>query len=527
MANDQSGAGGGGQKQEMTLRKWLAVFATMLGAFMAILDIQITNSSLRDISGGIAATPDEGSWISTAYLIGEIITIPLTAWLAKVFSTRWYLLVNVSLFLMFSALCGLSTSLGEMIIFRAGQGFTGGVLIPMSLTVIVQTLPKNLLPIGQAMFGLTATMAPAIGPALGGWLTDRFGWEWNFYINFVPGFVMLATIWYAVDPEPLQLDELPKGDWWGIGCMAIGLGSMIAMLEEGQRKDWFGNDFIRECGILAAIFVPAFVLIELFRDKPFVNLRLLGTRNLGFSSVVAFALGLGLYGSIYLIPLYLGEVQGYSPLQIGETLVWVGLPQLIVFPFLPLLMKKIDVRALVCFGCAVFALSCFMNTDMSYNTAHDQFMFANIVRAVGQPFTIVPITALATGMLARKDAGDGSAIFNIFRNVGGSVGIAMLSTLVTRREQFHDSRIGESVSIYNLPTQGRVATVQQNFIAQGFDPATALQQAYGAIKQVVRRDANIMAFNDAFLFIGVGLLVAAVLVWFCQKPQPGASAAAH
>ena len=522
MAQDQTG-----DNQAMTFRKWVAVFATMLGAFMAILDIQITNSSLRDISGGIAATPDEGSWISTAYLIGEIITIPLTAWLAKVFSSRLYLLVNVVLLLIFSALCGISTSLGEMIFFRAGQGFTGGVLIPMSLTVIVQVLPKNLLPIGQAMFGLTATMAPAIGPALGGWLTDRFGWEWNFYINLVPGTVMLALIWYSLDPQPLRLGELRRGDWWGILSMAIGLGSLIAMLEEGQRKDWFGNEFIRNCGILAGIFVPLFILIEVFREHPFVNLRLLATRNLAFSSVVAFALGLGLYGSIYLIPLYLGEVQGYSPLQIGEVLVWVGLPQLVIFPVLPLLMKKVDLRALVCFGCAVFALSCFMNTDMNYNTAHDQLMWANIVRAVGQPFTIVPITALATGMLARKDAGDGSAIFNIFRNVGGSVGIAMLATLVTRREQFHDERIGESVTIYDLATQGRISSNQSSFIGKGFDPATALQQAYGTIKQVIRRDANIMAFNDAFLFIGVGLVGAAILVWFCKKTTAKPGAAAH
>jgi DHA2 family multidrug resistance protein len=511
----------------MDFRKWVAVIATMLGAFMAVLDIQITNSSLRDISGGIGATPDEGSWISTAYLIGEIITIPLTAWLARVFGTRRYLLVNVSLFLGFSALCGLSTSLGEMIAFRAGQGFTGGVLIPMSLTVIVRTMPKHLQPVGQAMFGLTATLAPAIGPALGGWLTDRFGWEWNFYVNFLPGAVMLGAIFYAIDPEPAKLRDLLRGDWWGILCMAIGLGSMIAMLEEGQRKDWFGSGFIQSCGLLAAIFVPAFIIIELVREKPFVNLRLLYSRNLGFSSIVAFALGLGLYGSVYLIPLYLGEVQGYSPLQIGETLIWVGLPQLVVFPFLPLLMKKLDLRLLVSFGCAIFAISCFMNTDMSYNTAHDQFMFANIVRAIGQPFTIVPVTGLAVATLARKDAGDGSALFNIFRNVGGSVGIAMLSTLVTRREQFHDLLIGESVTPYSLATQARVASGQQNFISLGFDPATALNQSYASIQHVIQRDANIMAFNDAFLVIGVCLLAGAVLVWFCRKPEPGAAAPAH
>ncbi|HVE16679.1 MAG TPA: DHA2 family efflux MFS transporter permease subunit [Chthoniobacterales bacterium] len=509
-----------GDNGAMDTRKWIAVFATMLGAFMAVLDIQITNSSLRDIAGGIAATPDEGSWISTAYLIGEIITIPLTAWLVRIFTVRWYLLANIVLFLLFSGLCGISTSLGEMIAFRAGQGFTGGVFIPISLTVIVSVMPRNLQPVGQAMFGITATLAPAIGPALGGWLTDRFGWEWNFYINFLPGLLMFVAIWFAIDREPMKLRGLADGDWWGIACMAIGLGSLIAMLEEGQRKDWFGSGFITTCAVLAAIFVPLFVAIEFLVPRPFVNLRLLGNRNLASASFVAFGLGLGLYGSVYLIPLYLGTVQGYSPLQIGETLVWVGLPQLLIFPVLPLLMKKIDLRVLVSFGCLLFAISCLMNTVMDYNTARDQLITANIVRAFGQPFTIVPITALATAMLTREQAGDGSAIFNIFRNVGGSVGIAILSTVVTRREQFHDFRIGERVTSADLATQARIASEQQRFIGEGFDPVTALDQAYKAIKTTVQRDAFIMAFNDAFLVVAVGLLAAAALVWICKPPQP-------
>jgi DHA2 family multidrug resistance protein len=515
------------EEGQMDFRKWVGVIGTMLGAFMAVLDIQITNSSLRDIAGGIAATPDEGSWISTAYLVGEIITIPLTAWLSEVFSVRYYLLGNVVLFLIFSALCGISTSLGEMIIFRAGQGFTGGVLIPMSLTVVISTMPKNLLPLGQAMFGMTATLAPAIGPALGGWLTDHFSWQWNFYVNLIPGAFMLAAIWYGIEKKPVKLGQLREGDWWGIVCMAVGLGSLIAMLEEGQRKDWFGSSFIVSCALLAAVFIPLFVVIELVRAKPFVNLRLLGSRNLGFSSIVAFGLGLGLYGSIYLIPLYLGEVQGYSPLQIGKTLVWVGLPQFLIFPFLPWMMKRLDQRLLVCWGCVVFSISCFMNTVMSYNTAGDQLMIANIVRAFGQPFTIVPITGLAIATLAPKDAGSGSAIFNIFRNVGGSFGIAILSTLVTRREQFHDLRIGETVTAYSTATQARLAELQQSFISKGSDPVEALKQSYSAIKSIIRRDAFIMAFNDAFLVVAIALLVAAGAVWFCKKPEGEASAAAH
>lgn len=225
--------------------------------------------------------------------------------------------------------------------------------------------------------------------------------------------------------------------------------------------------------------------------------------------------------------LYLGEIQGYSPLQIGQTLIWVGLPQFLIFPFLPMLMKKFDQRLLVCWGCVIFAVSCFMNTNMSYNTAGDQFIVANIVRAFGQPFTIVPIVGLAVATLAPKDAASGSAIFNIFRNVGGSVGIAILSTLVTRREQFHDQRIGETITSYSPATQARLAALQQTFVSKGFDSVTALKQSYTAIKSLVRRDAFIMAFNDAFFVIAIGLLVAAAAVWLYKKPGGKTATATH
>jgi len=359
--------------ERVDLLTWVGVLGTMLGAFMATLDIQVTNASLRDITGGIAATQDEGSWVSTSYLIGEIITIPLTAWLGRVFSVRWYLLVNVALFLLFSCLCGLARSLGEMILFRACQGFTGGVMIPMALTVALSTLPKSKQPLGLAMFGITATLGPAIGPSVGGWLTDSYGWQWDFYVNLVPGALMLSAIIFAIKRAPMQLNLLRDGDWLGIICMAVGLGSLIAMLEEGQRDDWFGSPFIQTCALTAAIFVPAFVLIELHRDKPFVNLRLVGSRNLGIASAANFIQGFALYGSVYLLPQYLTIVQGYDAFQTGQTMIWVGLPQLLVFPFVPRLMKRFDLRGLVCFGSLVFAASCWLNTWMSPDYAGDQF----------------------------------------------------------------------------------------------------------------------------------------------------------
>jgi DHA2 family multidrug resistance protein len=252
-----------------------------------------------------------------------------------------------------------------MIWFRACQGFTGGVMIPMALTVALSTLPKSKQPLGLALFGVTATLGPAIGPSVGGWLTDSYGWPWVFYVNLAPGVLMLSAIIFAVKRAPMQLALLREGDWLGIICMAIGLGSLIALLEEGQRDDWFGSPFIQSCAILAAIFIPAFVAIELLRDKPFVNLRLIASRNLGLASASNFILGLALYGSVYLLPQYLTIVQGYDAFQTGQTMIWVGLPQLLIFPFVPALMKRFDLRALVCFGSLIFTGSCLLNTSMS------------------------------------------------------------------------------------------------------------------------------------------------------------------
>src|SRR5277367_227838 len=275
-------------EEKLTLRTWIAVLGSMLGAFMAVLDIQITNASLREITGGISSTSVEASWVSTSYLIGEIITIPLTAWLSRVFGLRWYLLGNVALFLVFSGLCGTATELTQMIIYRALQGFTGGVMIPMSFTVINTQLPPSRRAVGLVLFGVTATLAPAIGPYIGGLLTDNYGWPMVFYVNLIPGAAMLATIFFAIDPQPLNMPLLWKGDWLGTAFMAIGLGSLIAFLEEGQNDDWFTSVFIQRCFSLAVIFIPLFIICELVTKTPVLNLRLQQIRNLDLACAVNF-----------------------------------------------------------------------------------------------------------------------------------------------------------------------------------------------------------------------------------------------
>lgn len=514
-------------RDHVPLKTWIGVFGTVLGAFMAVLDIQITNSSLRDIQAALGATLEEGSWISTSYLVAEIVVIPLTGWLSQIFSVRRYLLVNASLFIVFSILCAFAWNLPSMIVFRALQGLTGGVLIPMAFTVLLTTLPPSKQPTGMALFGITATFAPSIGPTFGGWLTENFSWHYVFYINVIPGVLLLTAVWYAIDARPMQLDRLRDGDWGGVIAMAIGLGSFQVVLEEGSRKDWFSSDLIIRLAVLAVIFLSIFFWIELTRRQPFINLRLIKERNFGLASVINVALGLGLYGSVYILPLYLGQIQGYNALQIGEVLMWVGFPQLLVIPFVPRLMKIVDVRLLIGVGVSLFAVSCFMNSTFTNLTGMDQLRTALLVRAAGQPLIMVPLSTVATAGLAPNQAGSASGLFNMMRNLGGSIGIAAIATLLTQRQQFHSNRLGENISSFNPATQERLNQLTQYFVSRGSDLASAQNQALAAIDNVVRREAYIQAFNDCFYFIGFALLVSGIAVLFFKKVKASGVSAGH
>ena len=498
----------------------------MLGAFMAVLDIQITNSSLPDILGSLGATLDEGSWISTSYLVAEIIVIPLTAWLAEVFGTRRYLLANTLLFLAFSVACAFAWNLGSMIAFRVLQGFTGGVLIPMAFTLVLKLLPPEERPFGYGLFGMTATFAPAIGPTVGGWLTDNYGWPAILYLNLIPGVLMLAAIGWGLHEEKPKLALLRRGDWWGIGTMAVGLGSLIVFLEEGNRNDWFNSHAITTLGVTAAVFLIICVVIELNRREPFINLRLLSRRNFGFGAVVSMAFGFAMYGATFLLPMYLAQVQGYNAEQIGWTIMWSGAPQLIMMPIAAALLKKFDARLLLTAGLAFFGASCFINAEMTNLTAYDQLKFAQLVRAIGMPLTIVPLTALATSGIEHDQSGSASALFNMLRNLGGSIGIALLATQLDWREKLHSVRLGESVTAFSSAAQERLAGFTQHFLSLGADSVTAGRQALAAVGGLVRREAYVMAYGDCFYIVGVVMGAMILFVWFC-RPVKGAVGAAH
>ncbi|MHC5728738.1 MAG: MFS transporter, partial [Nostoc sp.] len=306
-----------------------------------------------------------------------------------------------------------------------------------------------------------------------------------------------------------------------------GLGSLQVVLEEGSRKDWFSSTLIVRLSAIAVIFLAVFFFIELTRKQPFINLRLLLKRNFGLASIVNVSLGIGLYGSIYILPLYLAQIQQYNALQIGEVLIWAGIPQLFIIPLIPKLMQRIDVRLMVAVGVTLFSISAFMNSGMTNQTGLDQLRWSQFVRAMGQPLIMVPLSSIATAGLTQQEAGSASGLFNMMRNLGGSIGIASLATLLTNREQFHSNRLGDGVSLYNPETQQRIDQMTQYFISRGADLSTAQNQAIASISNIVRREAFVMAFNDCFYFIGIALLVSGIAILFLKKVKPTGGAVAH
>jgi MFS transporter, DHA2 family, multidrug resistance protein len=512
----------------VSARTWIAVAGATLGAFMAVLNIQIVNASLADIQGAIGAGIDDGGWISTSYLIAEIVVIPLSGWLAQVFSVRIYLLTNAILFLTLSVACAFAQDLPQMIALRAVQGFTGGVLIPMAFTLIITLLPKAKQPIGLALFALSATFAPAIGPTIGGYLTENWGWEYIFYVNLVPGALMIGMLWFSLESKPMKLALLRQGDWLGIVTMAIGLSALQTVLEEGNKDDWFGSPFIVKLSIIAAIALALFLWIELSSEKPLLNLRLLFRRNFGFGILANFLLGVALYGSVFILPVYLSRIQGYNAEQIGMVLAWTGLPQLFLIPLVPRLMQRFDARIIIGIGFALFAASNFMNVHMTADYASDQLFWPNVVRAVGQALAFAPLSAVATAGIEPENAGSASGLFNMMRNLGGAVGIALLQTLLTKREQYHSNVLMQSVSLLEQATLTRIEKLTQYFMSHGVaDHAEASHRAVVAIGKIVQKQAFILAFSDMFYLLGVALIVALVAALMLKKPSHLESGGAH
>jgi DHA2 family multidrug resistance protein len=500
-----------------TVTDWIAVIGGALGALMATLDISITNSALPQIQGSIGATGTEGTWISTGYLMSEIVMIPLTAWLVRVFGLRQFLLTNTILFTLFSVMCGLSHTLPQMVIGRIGQGFTGGAMIPTAQTIVRTRLPRHQLPIGMTLFGLIVLLGPLLGPVLGGWLAENIDWSWCFFVNVPVGVALMLLLYAGLPKSKPDWHQFVNADWIGILGLAVGLSSLTVVLENGQRENWFDSSMIVWLSVLAVLGIGTLIAGQFLVEKPAVRLKLLANKSYASVIMIVFVIGAGLYGISFLLPQFLSGVAGYNAEQSGGIMLVSGLPAFLMMPILPRMLGRLDARTMVIAGLLCFGISCMLDISLTAQSVGHDFYASQFLRGVGQMLAMMPLNQASMSAVSREEAGDAAGLYNMARNLGGSVGLALIGVYIDRRNAFHDDHIRESVTANSTIGQEHVASVAAGFMSEHGDKAFAHAQALRQMAGEIHLQATVMTFSETFYVLGMALLVCIPLVFFLRK----------
>jgi len=498
---------------------WLAVAAGSLGAMMATLDISIVNSALPTIQGEIGASGTEGTWIATAYLVAEIIIIPLSAWLERILGLRTFLLIAASLFTGFSMICGISTNLTTMIIGRVGQGFTGGALIPTAMTIIATRLPREQQAIGNALFGVTAILGPVLGPLIGGWLTENVSWHYAFFINLPVGAVLVTLLFIGLPHKKPRLGDLMQADWLGILGLALGLGGLTVVLEEGQREQWFQSREIIDLSIVSAIGFACLFAGQFVASRPVIKLKLLIDRQFGAVAMMGVVLGMVLYGTSYVIPQFLAAIANYNALQSGKIVLISGIPSLIMMPFTPILIRHLDIRIAVGAGFLIMAASCGLDTDLTAQSTGSAFVYSQVLRGVGTILGFLFLNQAAIASVPPEEAGDAAGLFNAARNLGGSFALAGIATIQDQRAWLHSRRLEETLNANSVGLQDYLTGL--GHLIGG--PDAALR----TLGNLIQREALVMTFNDIFFLLFSGILIVLPLVFLLRPLPTGQAIAMH
>ena len=488
-----------------------------IGMFMALLDIQIVASSLQDIGGGLSAAQDQISWVQTAYLIAEICMIPLSGWLTRVFSTRWLFAVSAAGFTVTSLLCGIAWSIESMIVFRALQGLLGASMIPTVFTSSFHYFQGTRRVYSAAVIGTIASVAPTLGPVIGGWITDTLDWRWLFYINLLPGALVAVLTPMLVKIDEPDWSLLKGADYPGIGLMAISLGSLQYVLEEGARWNWFDDATIRAFAFIAATAGILFVIRSLTCANPVVDLRALTNRNFLVGSILSFMTGVGIFATIFLTPLFLGYVRGYSAWQIGTAIASTGAASLIGIPVYVTLARKFDTRWLMMFGLGLFALSMWSFSFITNNWSGAELFVPQFLRGFPQVFAIAPAVTLGLGSLPPERLKYASGLFNMMRNLGGAIGIAVCATILNNRTNLHFLRLAEHLNSTNFSMQSLLQQVGAKFSAATGDAVHGHAAALKELWKLTYREAQVQTFADAVLVIGICLAIATLLTPLMKK----------
>jgi MFS transporter, DHA2 family, multidrug resistance protein len=497
------------------------------GGFMALLDIQIVASSLQNIGGGLSAAQDEISWVQTAYLIAEIIVIPLSGWLTRVFSTRWLFTGSAAGFTVTSMLCGVAWDIHSMILFRALQGALGASMIPIVFTSSLHYFQGPRRVYSAAVVGTIASVAPTLGPVIGGWITDTLDWHWLFYVNLAPGIAIALLVPFLVDIDKPDLSLLKDADYPGIVLMAMSLGTLEYVLEEGSRWNWFDDNTIRACAYIAGVSGILFVWRSLTFARPVVDLRALTNRNFALGCFLSFVTGIGIFSTIYLTPLFLGYVRGFSAWQTGLAIFSTGAASLIGVPIYIFLARKFDIRWLMMLGLASFGLAMWSYSFIAHDWGADQLFIPQVLRGLPQVFAVAPAVNLGLASLPADRLKYASGLFNMMRNLGGAVGIALCGAILNSRTNFHFVAIASNLN----PANGAMTRfVDEMSLRYGLIPGSLQDGHTAALKQLWQlafREASTLAYADAFRAIMIAFIVATLLVPFLRNiaaaPAPAQS----
>ncbi len=512
------------EDRTVSARDWVGFIGLVVGMFMAILDIQIVASSVAQIQAGLSASADEISWVQTAYLIAEVVMIPLSGWLARVFSTRWLFLVSCTTFTFASVLCAFAWNIESMIAFRAVQGFLGGAMIPTVFATAYLLFPPRMSAGISVLIGLVATMAPTLGPSLGGWLTESFSWHWLFLINVVPGLVVAAVVFACVRVDRPRLELLKGFDLPGIVLVALFLGSLQYVLEEGPGDDWFDEPKIIALVVLSTVAGLGFLWRELTAAHPVVDIRAFRDRNFSVGCLYSFIIGIGLYGSVYVIPLFLGRVRGYSALEIGITMVVTGAFQFLSAPLAGALARKLDLRIMLGMGLALFGTGLWLNHYLTSEWGYWEMFLPQAVRGLSLMLCFVPINTVALGHLPPAEVQNASGLYNLMRNLGGAIGLAAITTLLGNRADLHYARLAETLHPGNFEAVARLEAIAGRMatLIQG-DPD---QAALRVLSNLAHQQALTMAFGDVLMAMSAVFALGLLLMPLVHRVgHPSAAAA--
>ncbi len=534
-SSDASAARGGGaaaiafeQEWHAPHNPWLIAIVTTLATFMEVLDTTIVNVALPHIAGNLSADVNDSTWVLTSYLVSNAIVLPLTAWLSSLMGRRNFYMTCVALFTISSFLCGLAPTLGMLVLFRLLQGLGGGGLQPSSQAILVDTFPARQRGMAMAVFGMTVVAAPIIGPTLGGWITDNYSWRWIFFINIPVGLLSLMLTPRLISDPPYYVrrrgPDRFKIDYCGLALISLGLGSLQIVLDLGERKGWFESDFIVTFAIITAVSLAAAVFWELRNKDPILDIRQLRERNLGFSSLVMILFAGTLYASTVVMTLFMQVLLGYSSMQSGLALSPGGIASLVMLPIVGILTSRVDARILTTFGISVIAMAIFGMGRFSLDIDFRSIVEARMVQAFGMAFVFVPLSALAFSYVPREARNMASSLNSVARNIGGSVGIAVSTMLVTRLGQVHQVALVGHLTPYDSGYTSTLQTMTQMIASQSGDPVSAATQAQAMAYGIVRQQAATLAFVDVFRITAFFAVLILPMIWLMRRaPRQGDS----